>query len=91
MSVLASKAELSYTTTSLGLDSPLRDDGRGLLDYRPIRISTGIYSQANGSARVQCGESQVIVGVTCSVTTLNGNYRETDKSLNGAIVCNVTW
>jgi exosome complex component RRP42 len=87
----ASKAELSYTATSLGLNGALRSDGRGQLDYRPIRVSTGVFPQANGSARVQCGESQISVGVTCSVTTINSELDEIESNSAGAIVCSVVW
>jgi exosome complex component RRP42 len=40
-----------------------RIDGRGLLDYRAIKIETGIIPKASGSARVTIGDTQVIAGV----------------------------
>jgi exosome complex component RRP42 len=87
----ASKTELSYTTSSLSLKADLRSDGRGPLDYRPIRVSTGLFSQANGSACVQCGGSKLSVGVTCSVTTINLESGHSNSNYNGKIVCNVIW
>jgi len=44
-----------------------RLDGRGLLDFRPIKIETGIIEKANGSARVQIGNTQVMAGVKIDV------------------------
>lgn len=87
----ASKSELSYTSTSLAASSSLRSDGRSLLDYRPIRLSTGIFAQANGSARVECGHSQVSVGVTCSVVTIDSDASDRNATFKGSINCNVIW
>lgn len=46
-----------------------RLDGRGLLDYRAIKIETGIIPKANGSARVTIGNTQVIAGVKIETGT----------------------
>ncbi|MDW8048815.1 MAG: exosome complex protein Rrp42 [Nitrososphaerota archaeon] len=40
-----------------------RLDGRGLTEYRPITIETGIIEKAEGSARVRLGKTEVMVGV----------------------------
>jgi len=40
-----------------------RTDGRQLLEYRPIRITTGIIEKAEGSAEVSLGSTRVLVGV----------------------------
>ncbi len=40
-----------------------RLDGRGLRDYRPIQIESGIIQKAEGSARVRLGKTEVMVGV----------------------------
>src|SRR5688572_22358578 len=40
-----------------------REDGRGLLDQRPLSIQTGYISRAQGSARVHLGNTQVVAGV----------------------------
>jgi exosome complex component RRP42 len=40
-----------------------RLDGRGLKDYRPIQIESGIIEKAEGSARVRLGKTEVVVGI----------------------------
>lgn len=40
-----------------------RLDGRGLTDYRPLKIEVGIIEKAEGSAKVSLGDTQVIAGV----------------------------
>jgi exosome complex component RRP42 len=40
-----------------------RFDGRGLLDLRDIEIQTGVTKNANGSAKVKMGNTEVIAGV----------------------------
>ena len=40
-----------------------RLDGRGLLDYRDIKVETGIIGKANGSALVSLGNTKVLTGV----------------------------
>lgn len=46
----------------------MRLDGRGLLDYRgPITITPGVAGTAEGSARVQIGDTVVIAGVKLSL------------------------
>lgn len=40
-----------------------RLDGRGLKDYRPIQLESGIIEKAEGSARVRLGKTEVMVGV----------------------------
>jgi len=40
-----------------------RVDGRGLSDYRNIKIELNIIEKANGSAKVSIGNSQVVAGV----------------------------
>jgi len=49
------------------LSKEKRLDGRDLLDFRPIKIETGIIEKANGSARVQIGNTQVIAGVKIDI------------------------
>lgn len=44
-----------------------RFDGRGLEEFREIKIETGISKHAEGSARVKLGKTEVIVGVKMSV------------------------
>jgi len=40
-----------------------REDGRAFDEYRPITIETGWISKAEGSAKVQIGDTKVVVGV----------------------------
>ncbi len=49
---------------SLGKNKRLND--RGLLDYRDINIELGISKNAEGSARVKIGKTEVIAGVKLS-------------------------
>jgi exosome complex component RRP42 len=46
-----------------GCECGIRGDGRGHLDWRPVSIDTSIVASASGSARVQIGATDVIVGV----------------------------
>lgn len=50
------------------LNNNVRSDGRKLDDYRDIEIETGIIPQANGSARVKLGETEVVAGVKFAVS-----------------------
>jgi exosome complex component RRP42 len=45
------------------LASGKRTDGRGLTDYREIKIESGVIERAEGSARVRLGKTEVLVGV----------------------------
>jgi exosome complex component RRP42 len=44
-----------------------RLDGRGLTDYRPIQIETGMIEKAEGSARVRLGKTEVMVGIKVEI------------------------
>ncbi len=44
-----------------------RLDGRGLTDYREIRLEAGTIERAEGSARVRLGKTEVLVGVKIEV------------------------
>ncbi|XP_050204220.1 uncharacterized protein LOC126654426 [Mercurialis annua] len=46
-----------------GISQNLRCDGRKRYDYRPIFVETGVIPQANGSARVRIGATEVIASV----------------------------
>ncbi|OVA20159.1 Exoribonuclease [Macleaya cordata] len=46
-----------------GIAQDLRSDGRKRLTYRPISVETGVIPQANGSARVRIGATDVIASV----------------------------
>ncbi|MBM3234434.1 exosome complex protein Rrp42 [Candidatus Pacearchaeota archaeon] len=43
-------------------------EGRGLLDYREIEIELGVSKNAEGSARVKVGKTEVVAGVKLDVT-----------------------
>ncbi|KAL6287193.1 hypothetical protein ACE6H2_011583 [Prunus campanulata] len=49
-----------------GIAQDLRSDGRKRLTTRPIYVETGVISQANGSARVRMGATDVIASVKVS-------------------------
>lgn len=51
------------------LENGKRFDGRKLLELRDIKIETGISKNAEGSARVKLGETEVLVGVKMDVGT----------------------
>jgi exosome complex component RRP42 len=40
-----------------------REDGRGLLEHRPMEITTNFVSRAQGSCRIKLGNTQVVAGV----------------------------
>ena len=46
-----------------------REDGRGLNDYRDFSAEVGLIDNANGSARVKFGDTDVLAGVKFSVGT----------------------
>ncbi|HET6399245.1 MAG TPA: RNA-binding protein, partial [Candidatus Thermoplasmatota archaeon] len=46
-----------------------REDGRGLLEYRPLDIHVGFVTRAQGSARVRIGNTQVVAGVKIQLET----------------------
>ena len=57
----------SYLSELLKKDQ--RMDGRKLDEYRKISIETGISKNAEGSARVKLGDTEVIVGIKMEVGT----------------------
>jgi exosome complex component RRP42 len=62
-----SPAERSYITTGLASSTPTREDGRGLLVPRALGVSYGDAPAANGSARVQIGNTEVVAGIKLEV------------------------
>ena len=59
---------MSYVTALI--DKNMREDGRKLTEYRPIKIEYDISPKsAEGSARVTMGETEVIAGVKMDVGT----------------------
>ncbi|MCS7097079.1 MAG: exosome complex protein Rrp42 [Candidatus Methanomethylicia archaeon] len=45
----------------------VRSGGRGLHDYRPIKIEFDIISKANGSASVKIGDTYILVGIKTEI------------------------
>ena len=50
-----------------------RFDGRGLDEYRPISIQTGLVKQAEGSCRVRLGRTDVVCGIKLGQGTPYGD------------------
>ena len=48
-------------------ESDARLDGRKLTDYRPVKVDVDVTPNAEGSARVKIGDTEVIVGVKVEV------------------------
>ena len=46
-----------------GIELGIRSDGRSCLDCRPLELELGLIAQANGSARLHLGRTDVIVGI----------------------------
>ena len=51
------------------LEKGVRLDGRKLEEFRPITIETNVSATAEGSAKVTCGDTEVIAGVKLSTGT----------------------
>ncbi len=49
------------------LNKGIRLDGRKKEEYRNIEIETGVVATAEGSARVKCGDTEVIAGVKLDI------------------------
>jgi exosome complex component RRP42 len=47
----------------------MRVDGRGLADYRDLKVTTNVIEKAEGSARVELGSTEVIAGVKANLGT----------------------
>jgi exosome complex component RRP42 len=66
--LLLSPAELSYLHSSLGQTPPVRPDGRGPAQFRPLVAETDILPATNGSARVCFADgTEAVVGVKAEV------------------------
>jgi len=66
------------------LSKGVRYDGRKLTQYRPVSVETGISANAEGSARVKIGQTEVLVGVKMAIET---PYPDTPEK--GNIMVNV--
>lgn len=58
---LISQGEVEWITAGVSYNT--RNDGRKREDFRQLKVQLGMLAQATGSARVQLGETDVIVGV----------------------------
>ncbi|GMH37262.1 hypothetical protein BSKO_05135 [Bryopsis sp. KO-2023] len=59
--MVMSAGEIEYVRE--GVELGLREDGRHCHEYRPVRAEMGNIPQATGSARIQIGGTDVVVGV----------------------------
>ena len=85
-----SKSEKSYIQTSLQATTPLRADGRGLYDYRPIALETGVAPLANGSARLKLGQTANDHGGTEILAGVKLEVEESERT-EGRVLCSVSW
>jgi exosome complex component RRP42 len=61
MSSLVTRVRLKQITSLI--EKAQRPDGRGLQDYREIKLEQGLIEKAEGSARITLGKTQVLVGI----------------------------
>jgi exosome complex component RRP42 len=59
-----SLGELVYIVQ--GIEQDIRTDGRSRGDFRPLELETNVIAQADGSARLRLGPTDVLVGVKVS-------------------------
>jgi len=59
--------ELTKRRVIIALENKKRFDGRNLLEYRPMLVEFGVSKNAEGSARVRLGDTEVYAGVKMSV------------------------
>ncbi|RCI14480.1 hypothetical protein L249_6092 [Ophiocordyceps polyrhachis-furcata BCC 54312] len=86
---LFSPAELAYLHKSLSQRPPIRPDGRGATQFRPLTAETGILPGCNGSARVCFSDgTEAVVGVKAELEKTiddgNGGGGGEDDSREGA-------
>ncbi|KAL4856790.1 Exosome complex component RRP42 [Chlorella vulgaris] len=62
---LISQGEVEWITAGVSYNT--RNDGRKREDFRQLKVQLGMLAQATGSARVQLGETDVIVGVKAEI------------------------
>ncbi len=61
-----------------------RYDGRGLDDFRPVSVEYGVTKNAEGSARVKIGDTEVIAGVKLSVEKPYPDTQDSGNLMVGA-------
>ncbi|WFD02477.1 hypothetical protein MOBT1_001160 [Malassezia obtusa] len=62
-----SRAERSYILDGLSASPAQRQDGRSLTDFRPFEVESSSTPQADGSARVLLGSTEVVCGIKAEV------------------------
>jgi len=60
-----------------------RLDGRGLFEYRDIHVESGVSINAEGSARVKIGKTEVIVGVKMDVQEPYPDHEDEGTMITG--------
>nr|CAN74168.1 hypothetical protein VITISV_005208 [Vitis vinifera] len=66
-----------------GIAQDLRTDGRRRLTYRPFNVETGVIPQANGSARVRLGGTDVIASVKAELGKPSPSQPDKGKGRGG--------
>ncbi len=61
--------ELKKDTINNLIKNNQRIDGRGMYDYREIKIEKNVLTSAEGSAKVSLGNTQILVGVKVDLAT----------------------
>jgi len=67
-----------------GVEQDLRTDGRSRLSYRPLGVEANIIAQADGSARLHLGATDVLVGVKVG-------WQQLHSSSSGSISAVAAW
>ena len=83
MPTILSESETTFIQAAIKVHN-LRLDGRSTKEFRPISITTGVMPQANGSARVQVGNNNILVG--CKLETIDLNAENVNS---GRVECHV--
>lgn len=63
-----------------GVEQNLRTDGRSRLSYRPLGVEANIIAQADGSARLHLGATDVLVGVKVCWQQLHSSSGSTSEA-----------
>jgi exosome complex component RRP42 len=79
---MSSAAERTYIVK--GAEQNIRNDGRRREEIRSIELELDVIPQANGSARVRLGATDVIVGVKAEIAS-----PDLDRPDSGKLVCSV--
>jgi exosome complex RNA-binding protein Rrp42 (RNase PH superfamily) len=72
---LISQGEVQWITAAVAFNS--RNDGRKRDEFRPLKVQLGVLAQATGSARVQLGETDVIIAIKVRKACRNPAFSQT--------------